>query len=238
MKIYRVLVVEDNSDDQKHILSLVNQVPFLTVVGIFDDALSALPFLTTEPVDLLLLDLHLPGLSGFGLLRSLPNPPAVILTTSSLADSLEAFDVGVVDYLLKPIRYERFLRAINRIMARQVAPVAPSPVYSPAAIILKKGYESIRVVLEEITCIEAFGSYSKVYFREDKELVVSHLLVDLLERLPENQFLRVHRSFIVSVAYVLSFNARQITLAERKIPVSRAYYDQLEVGMNQKSRDV
>ncbi len=224
MKMHRVVLVEDNLDDQQFLLDLIDRVPFLTVVGTFADSVPALPFLSTQPVDLLLLDLHLPGLSGFALLRSLPNPPAVILTTSSLADSLEAFDVGVVDYLVKPIRYERFLRAVNRVLARQSElPVPPPPVSVPATILLKKGHESVRVALDDITYIEAFGAYSNVHLAHAQPLLVTHLLTELETKLPAAQFVRVHRSFIVAVARISLFSNNQLTFGERQIPVGRTY---------------
>ena len=223
MKIYRVAVVEDNPDDQRFLLDLVGRVPFLTLVGSFDDSVLALPFLSTQPVDLLLLDLHLPGLSGFGLLRSLPNPPAVILTTSSLADSLEAFDVGVVDYLVKPLRYERFLRAVNRVLSRQAEPAR----ISSTVVTLKQGYESVRVVTNEITYIEAHGAYAQVHLLSLPAVLVNHSLTDLLDKLPAGQFVRVHRSFIVAVTHISKFSNRQLTIGSHDIPVGRAYYDDL-----------
>ena len=220
MKIYRVAVVEDNPDDQRFLLDLIKRTPFLTLAGSFDDPLMALPFLTTHPVDLLLLDLHLPGLSGFGLMRSLPSPPAVILTTSSLADSLEAFDVGVVDYLVKPIRYERFLRAVNRVLTRQPEPTTLS---SPSAIVLKQSYDSVRLIINDITHLEAFGAYSKVHLAGQPTVLVNHSLTELLEKLPAGQFVRVHRSVVVALVHVSTFSPRQLTIGEHTIAVGRAY---------------
>ena len=224
MKSYRVALVEDNPDDQQTLVDFVARSPFLTLVGSFDEPFVALPFLTTQPVDLLLLDLNLPGLSGFGLLRSLPNPPAVILTTSSLADSLEAFDAGVVDYLVKPIRYERFLRAVNRVLARQAN--LPAPVLSPT-IVLRNGYESVRVMLEHVTHIQASGAYARVYLTGHRTLMVNHSLTELVEQLPAAQFVRVHRSFIVAIAQVSTFSNRQLLINNQPIPVGRAYADDL-----------
>lgn len=224
MKQHRVVLVEDNPDDQETLLAFVARTPFLTLAGSFDGAVAALPFLTTQSVDLLLLDLHLPGLSGFDLLRSLPNPPAVILTTSSLADSLEAFDVGVVDYLVKPIRYERFLRAVSRVLARQPAPAAP-PGDVRATLLLKQGRDSVAVRPDDIVFVEASGPNSLVYLTHNRSLMVSHLLTDLLDQLPPTQFVRVHRAFAVALPRISTISNRQLTVGTRSVPVGRAYHD-------------
>ncbi len=220
MKIYRVAVVEDNPNDKQFLLDLIGRVPFLTLAGSFDDPLMALPFLTTEPVDLLLLDLHLPNLSGYELLRSLPNPPAVILTTSSLADSLEAFNVGAVDYLVKPIRYERFLRAVNRaITNRQTTALAPP---APQTMFLKVGHDMMRINVEEIRFVEASGQQSRIYLA-NQVLTVSHLLSDLAERLPTDTFIRIHRSYIISVGGVSRYSSRSVWIGSHELPVGTSY---------------
>ncbi len=229
MKTYRVALLEDNLEDQQILLEFVQRTPFLKLVGSFNDPMKALPFLNTQPVDLLLLDLYLPGLSGFDVLRSLPRPPAVILTTVSLADSLEAFDVGVVDYLVKPIRYERFLRAVNRVLGRsaQQEPKAGKNAESQAFVSLRQGHVQVRVVLAEVAYIEAFGAYSRIHLNDGQILLVGHLLNDLETLLSSPQFVRVHRSFLVASEQILSFANRQITLGELTIPVGRTYQAKL-----------
>lgn len=225
MPTYRVVVLEDSPDDCQLLLEHISRVPFLSVVAAFSDPLTALPFLLSEPVDLLLLDLHLPGLSGFSLLRSLPHPPAVILTTSSLADSLEAFDVGVVDYVVKPIRYERFLRAVNRVLTRQ--PERPPHPADAGSVLLKQGHDLVRVPVDAITHIEAVGTYSKLYRTNQPPLLVSHQLSDLLAKLPAARFVRVHRSYVVAVDRISRLASRQLFVADKPIPVGRTYQQAL-----------
>jgi len=226
MKIYRVAVVEDNPDDKQFLLDLIGRVPFLTLAGSFDDPFMALPFLTTEPIDLLLLDIQLPGLSGFELLRSLPNPPVIILTTSSLADSLEAFDVGVIDYLVKPFRYERFLRAVNRAIARRQDMMATQP--DQPSLFLKVGHESVRVNLNEIRFVEAIGQLSRIYLA-NQTLTVSHLLADLVERLPADTFVRVHRSYIVALPHISRYSARSVFVGAHELSVGPSYQARLKM---------
>jgi DNA-binding LytR/AlgR family response regulator len=225
MERYRIAIVEDNPDDQQAVLDLVSRVPFLTVVGTFADALTALPMLTNEPVDLLLLDLHLPGLSGFELLRSLVRPPAVILTTSSLGGPLEAFDLGVADYLLKPLRYERFLRAVNRAVLRP-APQPPA-LARPLAVTLRQGFESVRIMPDQIMLLEAVGAYTNVHLTNGEIIQVSHLLTGVLARLPADAFVRVHRSYAVAVGRISRFSREQLTVGTRQLRVGRAYQDAL-----------
>ena len=228
-------MVEDNLDDQQLLLELIALVPFLTLAGSFDDPVAALPFLTTEPIDLLLLDIQLPGLSGFELLRSLPNPPVIILTTSSLADSLEAFDVGVIDYLVKPFRYERFLRAVNRVLSRQSEPVAQPIV--PSFVWLKQGYTTIRVAVSDILYIEAFGAYAKLHTANGQVILVSHLLTDLETKLPASEFARVHKSFLVAVPHITTFASRQVVIGKQSIPVGRVYQNSVRQLFNQQNQN-
>ena len=221
MQIYRTVLVEDNPDDKQLLIDFTNGVPFLKTEAVFNDARVALPFLNTYPVELLLLDIHLPGMSGFDLLRALTNPPATILTTSSLADSLEAFEVGAIDYLVKPLRHDRFLRAVNRVLVRQISP--ESTLQAPPAITLKQGYGLVRLLVGDINYLEAFGAYTKVHLADGQIVVVNHMLTDLQEKLPPTEFVRVHRSFIVAIARISTYAGHYLRVDNLSVPVGRFY---------------
>jgi two-component system, LytTR family, response regulator len=225
--IYRTVLLEDNPDDRDSLLGYMARTPFLSVTATFADPLVALPFLTTEPVDLLLLDLHLPGLTGYEVVRSLPRPPAIIMTTSSLTDSLEAFEVGAIDYLVKPIRYERFLRAINRVLSRPTERTLTEQLPKPESLVLKQGHDLVRIAPGQISHLEAVGTFTSVHLVGQPPLLVSHLLNQVLEKLPADQFVRVHRSFAVAVAQISRLSTHQLFVGETPIPVGRTYQQEL-----------
>ena len=210
-----VVLVEDDPDDQQIFLEYTSQVPFLTVTGVFANPLEATRFIQTNPVDLLFLDIGLPHLSGLEMIQSLSAPPPIILTTLDLNRSLEAYDVGVVDYLVKPFSFARFMRAVNRALSRQ-------PDRPPAVVFLKDGHDTIRVLLDELLYVEAYGQLCKLHL-SDQVRVVSHSITELQDLLPSARFLRVHRSFLVSIARIDRFSARSLFLGAREIPVGSAY---------------
>jgi DNA-binding LytR/AlgR family response regulator len=222
MTQYRTLLVEDNPADSSLLEQYAGQIPFLTIIGTFSESLPALAFLNANPVDLLVLDIHLPGLTGLELVRALPRLPALILTTNSLTDSLEAYELGVSDYLVKPFRFERFMRAVNRALPGPTA--EPVPV-SPATIYLKEGRESVQIVLTDIDRVEAFGGFCRVYIA-GKMLLVSHTITEMTDRLTgltAPRFMRVHRSHIVAIAKIGRYNNRELVVDGQRIPVGEAY---------------
>jgi DNA-binding LytR/AlgR family response regulator len=223
MKTYKTLLVEDDPDHARLLAGYAGQVPGMIVVGVLNQALSALSFLQNNPVDLLVLDINLPQLSGLNLIRSLPQPPVVILTTSSLTDSLEAYELGVVDYLVKPFRFERFLRAVNRALPRLTTDPVGLP---PASIFLKDGRASVQVMLDDISHAEAYGGFCRV-FLPGRMLLVTHGIAELTERLPAARFRRVHRSYIVALDKIVRYTSREVFLPEQRIPVGEAYRESL-----------
>ncbi len=223
MKTYQTLVIDDDPIDTKLVLHYVNQIPFLTVAGTFDNALAALSFLNTQPVDLLVMDIYMPQLTGLQLLKSLPKSPVVILTTNSLTDSLEAYDLGVVDYLVKPFGFERFLRAVNRAFPRMAD---DEPVQSEATTVyLKEGRTSVLVLLKDIWRVEAFGGFCRV-FLGDKMLFVSHSITEMAEMLltlPTRRFVRTHRSHIVGIDKIARYETKELYIGEQRIPIGEGY---------------
>ena len=233
MKTYRVVLLDQDAEQLQLLLDYVSQLPFLELTGAFGDPLLALPFLSTSPVDLLVLDIELTGLRGFDLLASLSRLPATIIATASRSDSLEAYDLGVVDYILKPIRYERFVQAVNRALLRQ--PPTPGSLPPAARVLsLRRGHESVQVPVDQIMHIEAAGASVKLFLGQQEPVVVRHQLNELLDMLPPNQFVRVHRAFIVALPSVTSFSNRYITVDSYLIPIGRAYQRDVLALLNPK----
>lgn len=215
----RVVLVDDDPTALALLRHFVSRLPDLRIEAEFADAASARRFLQEHPVDLLLLDIHLPDGDGFGLLDALPQPPAVILTTSSVSDSLLAYEYGVVDYLVKPLSFERFREAVGRVL-RRAAPPSPT-------VLLKDGRGLVPVSLADLRYVSAEGPYSRLHL-SGKSLLVNHLLADLQERLPADAFVRVHRSYIVGLAHVSRLSLLNVDVAGQRIPVGIRYREALK----------
>jgi DNA-binding LytR/AlgR family response regulator len=219
-----VALIDDDLTALALLRHFAGRLPELRIQAEFTDTTSARSFLTQHRVDLLLLDLHLPDGDGFGLLDALPYQPAVILTTSSIRDSLQAYEYGVVDYLVKPFSFDRFREAIGRVQRRRAAPPSPT-------VVLKDGRDLVRVAVDDIRYVSAEGAYSRIHLA-DKSLLVNHLLSDLLERLPPNGFVRVHRSYLVGLAHVSRVSLLAVDVAGQRIPVGVRYRDALKNRLN------
>ena len=208
----------------------IQQVPFLECQGSFKDAILATEFLRHTATDLIFLDIHLPKLKGMAFLRTLPNPPAVIITTAYHQYAVEGFNLNVTDYLLKPIEFERFLVAVNKVkMAHKeihpsVTHLAPE---NRDFIFLAMQKKKVKILFSEILYIESQREYIKVVTTKQEYLskMSTHEIEALL---PAHLFKRVHRSFIVSVSKIESFTAEIVEVNGVAIPIGRGYRDSLE----------
>lgn len=224
MPTYRCLIIEDDEVAQQFLRNYLKRLPHLELVNVFTNPLNALPALYNNEIDLLFLDMHLPGMDGLDFLSSLKNPPKVVLTTADPAYALNAYEAGVTDYLVKPYTFERLLKAVNR----AISGVEPATTGStPRHIFLKTGRESVRVLVSEILYAEALGALSKVY-TSTTLLVVSELLADLHEQLPPGEFIRVHKSYIVSRQSITKISSKFISIQQYQIPIGATYRDQVE----------
>ncbi len=222
------IIVEDEPLAGKLLEEYVQQVPFLHVLALCKDALSAMKVLKEEKVELMFLDINLPKLKGLDLLKTLKNPPAVILTTAYHEYALESYDYGVVDYLLKPIEFNRFLVAINKI-----GPSAPGPSPIPytgttsgasrnAYLFFNVNKKKARVALDEVLYIESIKENVKIVTLH-KTIVTKYTISQLELDLPAADFLRIHRSFIVAKNKVDFFDANDVEIRGKEIPIGRNY---------------
>jgi DNA-binding LytR/AlgR family response regulator len=202
----------------------VSKVPFLECAGAFSNALEALAFVEQGRVDLLFLDINMPELTGLQLLRSLQHPPRVILTTAYSEYALEGYDLDVVDYLLKPIEFERFLKAVNK--AHALAHRAGGGDAADRTILLKSGTKFHHVRLADILCAQAAGNYV-AFCTAGKEILALMTMKDAVEALGGGDFVRVHRSYMVNVRHVQVVEDEAVVVGARRIPVSDAFRDDL-----------
>ncbi len=221
------LVIDDEPVARKGLALYVEQTPFLELVGTCKSALEATAIVHEQEVDLLFLDIQMPELSGIDFMKSLDQPPAVIFTTAYRDYAIEGFELNALDYLVKPISFQRFLKAANKAqshfeMLRQQSPVATST--KDDYFFIKSDGQFIRIKLEDVLYFESEKDYVFIYTRQKRYLTLLSLK-QLEKELPEDRFLRVHRSFIISLDKVELMEGNQVLIADRKIPVSRTLHE-------------
>lgn len=227
MKI-RTLIV----DDEPHAIGIIERytahVPDIEIIGTCPNALKAYQVLQSTPIDLLFLDVKMPGLSGTDLLRSLKSPPLVVLTTAYPEHAMEGFELDVVDYLLKPIPLPRFLRAADKILfhfkGSKPAPVPDTPADGPREyyLYLRVERQYVKVNTRDILWIESVKDYLKVITAG--EVYISKQKISMAEKLlPTGQFLRIHRSFIVPLDKVDRMHPNHVVVNGHQLPVGRNY---------------
>ncbi|MCB0280833.1 MAG: response regulator transcription factor, partial [Calditrichaeota bacterium] len=200
------------------------QLDFLTTVACCSNAIEALNKLKSEPIDILFLDIRMPQINGIDLVRMLDKPPKVILTTAFKEFALIGYELDVVDYLMKPISFERFMQAVNKAMGRIETTEfqTPQTTETDQFIFVKSDKQMRKLYLSEILFIEGLKDYIQIVLRKEK--VISYLSLKYMEaKLPERYFLRVHRSYIINTDNIDSFSASEIHVMTHKIPIGRYY---------------
>jgi two-component system, LytTR family, response regulator len=222
------VIVEDEPLARNLITDYVNKVPTLNLIEACSNPLAAIEVLRNNKVDLLFLDVQMPEITGITLLKSLHSRPMVILTTAYSEYALEGYELDVVDYLLKPITFERFLRAVDKATQRmdnkQPAPIAESsqPDSSQAFVFVKDGTKLVKIRLDEILYVEGLKDYVTIHTPNQK--VVSLQRLKALEtQLPTDKFIRIHNSFIVSLAAIDVVHKGEVQIGDKFIPIGDTY---------------
>ncbi|MEO9485590.1 MAG: LytTR family DNA-binding domain-containing protein [Ekhidna sp.] len=214
-------------DDEPNALALINEyiqtVPYLKLESAFTNPVEALAFIQSTSVDLLFVDINMPLLSGLQLLKSLSNPPLCILTTAYSEFALEGFELNVVDYLLKPIEFDRFLKACNKALNSHKVPSNKERRRDKKSLIkFKSGQKVYQVGNEEILFLEASGNYLIVHTDKEKIMTLMNM-EEAINFLPESGFIRVHRSYIVNVKRIKSVENYKIQIDQHLISISKSY---------------
>lgn len=222
------IAIDDEPDAVELIGMLAEKVPFLTLKATFTNAFTAITWLQQNRVDLIFLDIKMPDISGIDLLNSLSTPPMVIFTTAYSEHAVEGFELNAIDYLLKPFSSVRFLKACNK--ALEVKTMRGSEALS--YIFVKTGYQEEKVMLNDIKYLEADGNYV-TYVLPDRNLLSRQSLTDALNTLPQNTFVRVHRSYVINTAYLTKTARFEVYIDDRLIPVGESYMQQVaELRLN------
>jgi DNA-binding LytR/AlgR family response regulator len=221
MKTIRCMVVDDEPLAQRVVENYAREIPGLEIVSQCRNGREALAAFQGEEIDLLLLDIEMPRLSGLGLVRSLPRPPLVIFITAYEEHALESYELEAVDYLKKPYAFERFVQAINKARRRLVEQEA-TPVADDTMLFVKTPGEVVRLDLADIILVEGMGDYVKV--RGPSPALVSHQTLQQWEqKLPAADFARVHKSYIVRLDRITAIKSGTIRLGEHSVPIGRSY---------------
>ncbi len=231
------IAVDDEPPALEIMKNYIKAVPVLHLEGAYSNAVDALTLLQNKSVDLVFLDIQMPHILGTDFIRALAKPPKVIFTTAYRKFAVEGFDLDAVDYLLKPVSFERFLKAVNKVM-RLNLPVNESFHLKTTTesenenefIYLRADRKNIRVKLDDLLFIESLKDYIKVVTK-DRTIVSKYSISALEERLPAT-FIRIHRSFIVSLNKIESFTQDLIQIGKFELPVSRSYRHEVERVLN------
>ncbi len=223
----KYLIIDDEYIAHDIIQEYCDLLPNLELVKNCYDALEALDYLTKNKVDLIFLDLNMPKIKGFEFLRTLSNPPSVIVTTAYQEYALEGYELNVVDYLLKPFSFSRFLTAINKVVGTKSFNTpnftqSTGKTTSQNTIFLKSNKKYIQVVIEEILYIEAAGNYAKVVTTNNL-ITIREKISDVLVSLDSDAFLQVHKSFVVAIKHIHSIEGNRITIGEYLVPIGKLY---------------
>jgi len=225
----KYLIIDDEHVAHGIIQRYCDLLPNMKLMKNCYDALEAFEYLSNHEVDLIFLDLNMPKLKGFDFLKTLPAPPKVIVTTAYKEFALEGYELNIVDYLLKPFGFERFLKAVNKAISTTNDAPANIKVRVPEkneeaskSIFLRQNKKHIQVGVDTIQFIEAAGNYTKI-ITNDELITIREKISDVLELLPEKDFLQIHKSFAVAIRYIKSVEGNRITINDHVIPIGKMF---------------
>lgn len=223
------LILDDEHIAHDIIKGYCDLLPNLEFAKSCYDAIEALQYLNSNTVDLIFLDINMPKLKGFDFLKSLKNPPKIIVTTAYKEHALEGFELSVIDYLLKPFGFERFAKAIHKIdKIRLITSINENSENNrKETIFLKSEKQQVQVKFSEILFVEASGNYCKVV-TVSETIVIRDMISSFLEKLSNSEFLQVHKSFVVAKKHINSIEGNRIKIGLHNIPVGKMYKKNLE----------
>lgn len=227
----KCLIVDDEPLAIQLLEHHAQQIPFLQVVDTASGALRAFEILATQPVDLMFLDIQMPNLTGIEFLKNLRHPPCTIITTAYRDFALDGFELEAADYLLKPITFERFLKAVERVSRRMVLQQVQAPqqhIPEKRFVMLKSGPKNYKVRLDDILYIESLKDYVRVFLSNGKSIVTKYKISDIETELGGGQFIRIHRSYIINGPKITAYSTTDVEIGEVEIPVGHLYRGQLE----------
>jgi two-component system LytT family response regulator len=227
----KCLIVDDEPPAREIIRRYAEQVPTLDIAGECENAVQAFAFLQQQEVDLIFLDIRMPQLNGNDFIKALSAPPKVIFTTAYPEYALEGFELNAVDYLVKPVRFERFLKAVHKAYAvanikQAVESVMPEEKKTEPFVYFRADRKMIKVMLDDVLYIESMKDYIKIITKQGT-VITKQSISSVEAMLPEKEFIRVHRSYIVSLSKVNSFTSELIEIEKSEIPIGKLYRNEV-----------
>jgi len=231
----KCLIVDDEPLAHRIIKNYCDNLSFLDIVKECHSAFEAINYLNENQVDLIFLDINMPKLKGLDFLRTLSNPPLIIITSAYQEYAMEGYELNILDYLLKPFSFERFLKAINKAVSQkklldtsentpnlQVTPVTLPNNENQESIFIKGDKKTHQVQFDSILYLESIGSYVKIHL-ENETIISLDRLTNFENKLPKNLFLRIHRSYIIAIKKVNTIEGNRVKINEKEIPVGSVY---------------
>lgn len=233
----RCLIVDDEPFARKLIRGHVEKLENFEIVAECGDAMKALNVLREKQVDLMFMDIQMPQISGIEFMKTLKNPPKVIITTAYCEYALEGFELDVVDYLLKPITFERFLKSVNKfyqlnqddvmVVSGAVSDLMPDEAF----LYVKENKKVVKIYLSEIKYIEGLSEYIQI-FTDKRKIITKTSMSQMEEKLPSEKFLRIHKSFIVSMNKIEAFTANTVEIQGKELPIGRSFKNGVLSALN------
>ncbi|MBL0882258.1 MAG: response regulator transcription factor [Chitinophagaceae bacterium] len=225
----RCIIIDDEPLAQNIIENYLSNFSFVELLGKFNNPIAAFEIIKKEKIDLIFLDIAMPYISGIDFIKTLQYPPKIIITTAYKEYALEGYDLNVIDYLLKPVSLERFIKAMNKVVPTDIRSLNVEQKEEPgnpqSFIYVKSNGKNVKVLLDSILFVESMKDYIKIY--TDTSLIITQISISSIEKRLPNSFLRVHRSFIISLKRIEAFTNDVVEIKKHQVPIGRYYKDQL-----------
>jgi len=231
----RCLIVDDEPLAIEVLASHLEKMEFFELTDTCQNAIQAFDILTKKKIDLVFLDIQMPGMKGTDFIKNLKNPPKIILTTAYREYALEGYELDVVDYILKPISFERFFKAVNKYMQLNVNEIiihrSEKDNAGESYIYVRVNKKINKVMLSDILYIESLKDYITIYTKT-RRVTAKHTISSFEEKLPESEFIRIHRSFVISLKHITGFTANSIEIGDKELPIGRNFRQMVFKALN------
>jgi two-component system LytT family response regulator len=229
----RCLAIDDEPLALELLEDNISKVPFLQLIAACDNAMEAMKVMQQEPIDLLFLDIQMPGLTGLQFIQSMPAPPMIILITAYEKYALEGYNLDVTDYLVKPVSLERFVKACNK--AKQLFDLRTQQksadiTVMPGYFFVNVDYSLVKITVSDIIYIEGLKDYIRIHLKSTQRPIVTRMPMKTIEeQLPASDFIRIHKSYIVSVSFITAIRKSSVFIDNLELPVSDSYRDAVSI---------
>jgi len=224
------IIIEDEPLAAEILVQYIKEVAFLKLIKVCHDAIEASDYLLNNKVDLIFLDIQLPKIDGITFLKTLHNSPKVIITSAYNQYAIDGYDHNVIDYLLKPISLSRFLKAVHKLYYNQFPNEVSSPESESEFMFFNVNKKKVKIYLKDVFYIESQKEYIKI-FTSQSTVVTKMTITDLEDILPEREFLRIHRSFIVAKNKIDAFTSTEVEVNKKLIPIGRSYKELIKIQL-------